>query len=559
MKKVLSLFFCLYSLSLFAQLNPGLVVKVNGKIIPSANAAFGGVLDLDAPLCGKLVLVSSKGGANPTDNTKLEACDEILNAGDLNGNIALVRRGTCNFNVKAKLVQDAGAIAMIMFDNVANTPPANMTGTDATVTIPVCRITLEDGTALATDLKANKNVQACLIAPSATISDVYGNRYFNTTPKSQGDSLYPLVSIVNRGTDTIKNVTFYAEYTSPSGVKTTISSGTDDIAPTSSGFVNLISFDNFFPTEVGTYNVKFYSKNYREDTLRTQTIVSEYTFANDNGQLTGTGTARTPATFATQFKKYSHLSYYYVSKDTKATFATFGIVNAAQMKNRGFRVSIWESSDEKLDAIGSSVSSVDQVAEFPIGDEVFYTMKGTEKSLITVPLTDGSSKGIQLEKDKVYVLAVEYDGSSYADSIVPQYTLGRNFPIRWPGVAIFGTGVMSGDRYFTGGWNTTEDPVGRLHLDNFVGTEQLASLEEDEVSVFPNPTNGLVNLSLKLKSTPKKVDLGIMDFNGKLIEVISINQQDGVIPVNISHYPAGTYFFTVKTDKAFTTEKVIKQ
>lgn len=559
MKKVLSFLFCLYSLSLFAQLNPGLIVKVNGKVIPSANAAFGKALDIDVPLCGKLVLVSSKGGATPTDNTKLEACDSILNAADLNGNIALVRRGTCNFNIKAKFVQDAGAIAMIMIDNVPNTPPANMTGTDATITIPVCRITLEDGTALVTDLKASKPIQACLLAPSAVYNDVYGNRYFNTTPKSQGDSLYPLITITNRGLDTIKNAEFFAEYTAPSGKKTIVSSGKNNIEPTAAGFINLFALDGYYPTELGVHNVKFYSKNWRDDTLRTQTVVSDFTFANDNGSLTGTGTARTPATFATQFKKYSHVSYYYTNKDTKATFATFGIVNAAQMKNRDFKVSIWESSDEKLDAIASTVSSVDVIAEFPIGDEVIYKMQGNEKSLITVPLTDGNSKGIQLEKDKVYVLAVEYDGSAYTDSIVPQYTLGRNFPIRWPGVSIFGTGLMSGDRYFTGGWNTTEDPVGRLHLDNFVGTEQLAALTEDEVSVFPNPTNGLVNLSLKLKATPKKVDLGIMDFNGKLIEVISINQQEGIIPVNISHYPAGTYFFTVKTDKAFTTEKVIKQ
>jgi len=39
----------------------------------------------------------------------------------VNGKIALVDRGVCTFNIKAEVVQAAGAIGMVVVDNVAGT------------------------------------------------------------------------------------------------------------------------------------------------------------------------------------------------------------------------------------------------------------------------------------------------------------------------------------------------------------------------------------------------------------------------------------------------------
>ena len=49
--------------------------------------------------------------------------------------IALIDRGTCGFTIKVKNAQDAGAIAVIVADNIAGSPPAPMGGADATITI----------------------------------------------------------------------------------------------------------------------------------------------------------------------------------------------------------------------------------------------------------------------------------------------------------------------------------------------------------------------------------------------------------------------------------------
>ncbi len=66
-------------------------------------------------------------------------------AGSLAGKIALIDRGVCAFVLKVKNAQDAGAIGVIIADNVTGSPPPGMSGVDPTVVIPSVRISLADG------------------------------------------------------------------------------------------------------------------------------------------------------------------------------------------------------------------------------------------------------------------------------------------------------------------------------------------------------------------------------------------------------------------------------
>lgn len=84
-----------------------------------------------------------------------EACVPPSNS--LTGKIALINRGTCTFIIKVKNAQDAGAIAVIMVNNVADAPIA-MGGTDNTITIPAIMISQADGAIIAAQLANNVNV-----------------------------------------------------------------------------------------------------------------------------------------------------------------------------------------------------------------------------------------------------------------------------------------------------------------------------------------------------------------------------------------------------------------
>jgi hypothetical protein len=70
------------------------------------------------------------------------------NAFAVRGRIALVDRGGCSFVTKAKTLQDAGAQGLVIADNVPGSPPIGLGGTDATIRIPVVRVSQEDGAKL---------------------------------------------------------------------------------------------------------------------------------------------------------------------------------------------------------------------------------------------------------------------------------------------------------------------------------------------------------------------------------------------------------------------------
>jgi Zn-dependent metalloprotease len=117
-------------------------VLAGGEILDAAPAAFGGTLDTTG-VSASIVLVTDGGGASSTD-----ACEAITN--NVSGAIALIDRGTCDFVVKVKNAQNAGAVGAVVANNDAVNPDTLifMGGTDATITIPALGISFNSGTTL---------------------------------------------------------------------------------------------------------------------------------------------------------------------------------------------------------------------------------------------------------------------------------------------------------------------------------------------------------------------------------------------------------------------------
>jgi hypothetical protein len=68
------------------------------------------------------------------------------NTAAVNGKVAIISRGVCGFAVKVKNAQNAGAIGVLLANNIAG--PIAPGGADPTVTIPSAGITQADGDAL---------------------------------------------------------------------------------------------------------------------------------------------------------------------------------------------------------------------------------------------------------------------------------------------------------------------------------------------------------------------------------------------------------------------------
>jgi extracellular elastinolytic metalloproteinase len=93
---------------------------------------------------------------NPANNGTVSSPNQIsihngcvppTNAFDISGKIALIRRGNCNFSNKVKNAQDAGALAVIVYDTVPNNPVRlSMSSTGLLgITIPAVFVTKEIG------------------------------------------------------------------------------------------------------------------------------------------------------------------------------------------------------------------------------------------------------------------------------------------------------------------------------------------------------------------------------------------------------------------------------
>jgi hypothetical protein len=93
------------------------------------------------------------------------ACTPLspVNALAVRGNIALVDRGSCAFAIKARVVQAAGAIGMIVADNVKG-DVTGMSGVDPLVTIPSVRVTYADGAALRAALQGRSRTRSGVVA-----------------------------------------------------------------------------------------------------------------------------------------------------------------------------------------------------------------------------------------------------------------------------------------------------------------------------------------------------------------------------------------------------------
>ncbi len=110
---------------------------------PWAQAAFGPALT-PAGVTGSVVLMQD--GVAPIN----DGCEALVNAAALAGNIAMVDRGICTFVSKAQAAQAAGAIALVIVNNVAGVIVPG--GVDPTITIPVVGISLADGNAIKAQL-----------------------------------------------------------------------------------------------------------------------------------------------------------------------------------------------------------------------------------------------------------------------------------------------------------------------------------------------------------------------------------------------------------------------
>lgn len=97
---------------------------------------------------------------------------------------------------------------------------------------------------------------------------------------------------------------------------------------------------------------------------------------------------------------------------------------------------------------------------------------------------------------------------------------------------------------------TLADPCSTLHINE--------NLSENKISIFPNPTDGLVNVHFENKNNLDKISIKVYDMIGKLIfEKMDVELINNSFSINLENLTSGIYFINIQRNNKSTSKKLI--
>lgn len=494
-------------------------------------------------------------------------CDSNLVETDLTGKIALIRRGVCNFTLKAWNAQQAGAVGVIIVNHTYNADGGGLVnmagGINAALThIPSIFITRDDGDQILAKLDAGEPVTATF-----TVRAFGGPRtaYSYHTPLPAVKPMEDIgVTFLNTdAVNTIPSVTINAEITAPGGSTTTLSQALNSVAPLS---VNNVKFDDAYtPTAIGTYTVKF-TNSLTPDEIEQSFVITDYTFAMDNGDIipNTNGTIEPDsANFVNVYGFQYDMGNVYRTGPTAvmATHMSFMISNPDELYQGDPNADRFDIVLYNADPDGNGMTP------YPAALANYNGLNENGGPLIPVTATEylitPDDQGFEfitvefpspvtLAANKMYLIMVQYNGLEAGTGIPPKYAFGGNDrPAGEVGTMIFT------DSLRTDGWGSNYNGIIRLHLDGFASSTSNV-LDDYKLTLSPNPTSNSINLQLALDNTAVEVEARILDFTGRLVSSRTLNNvQKGRFDFDVSKLPNGTYFMSVSTPEGFRSKKFV--
>jgi hypothetical protein len=156
-------------------LNSATALTIGAKNYFVGLASYGPAASASV-ISGKLVIGSD--AADTAGPSAFDGCSAFTNTAALAGNIAVVDRGSCNFIVKSKNAQAAGAKALLVVDNKRDTclAPAMGDGGDTSVlTIPTISVNALDGDVIKPQLAGSVNGTIQVDSTFRSGADAAGN------------------------------------------------------------------------------------------------------------------------------------------------------------------------------------------------------------------------------------------------------------------------------------------------------------------------------------------------------------------------------------------------
>jgi hypothetical protein len=521
-----------------------------------------------------MIVDDGSSGLNAQGNPiSAEGCNPLIN--NLTGKIAVVFRNTCQFGTKAINAQNAGAVGVIVINNVPGAVIAMGSGNDgANVSIPVVMLDLTDGLSLIAEM-ANGPVVMFL-----------GNKtglFPNDGGISAGAALLPRQAMIpsqlaqngteynfdlgariyNYGNQAQNNMTLTATITNPAGATVynnqvtgiSLASGdSTDVDPTQANNLPNFSLASY---PAGTYTLTYTlglsdGDDYDADNILTSTFtVTDSLF----------GYAQVDAT--TGVPKGGN---YYRPGTNNQTYSACQVIdnaNASRLKANGIWFSAttaaasgvlltgeemalymykWEDVFTDLNDANLAFNTLTEVANgfyyFP-GDLQGETVYGA----FTTP--------VALEDNQRYLACVQtvnlnlYMGHENGTNLTwnEAYYLQPMAP-----------NESDGTWYAAGFGSDLPSSLAIAVSDNDVNVAELNTVAG---KAFPNPANDLVTVAIEGEGTAQ---LTVTDVAGKVAMSASLNLAAGQDNVNIASLTAGLYIFNVTLENGKTAQfNVVKK
>lgn len=555
------------SLSAFSQVvfRVSSPVELAGPYLNSHPTDWGGQvtssLELEA-------IVVNDGSAFPS-----RGCTESpANAYD--GKIAVVRRGDCEFGMKALNAQNAGAYAVLVVNNVAGAgaPGMGAGALGSSVTIPAFSVSLEDGELFISAIEAGETVIFSIYPAAFSLTLPYYPAYYAAVPECLNREMVDSmgITITNSSRSDLENVIVKYQFIDktnnvlihhdstelPSFIdeqtltfEWDLSGSPIDISGLEQGvyaFEYIVYYRDDMLDEPGTYRT---SQEFRvtDGLWSHENVVGNSFRPGDGGDHTDGGLFYVPENIFESELQAMTLSFVSANNLDETSMAGKDVIIF-------FAKIIADSFDFSKDLYDESQFELLGYSEFLFSDEAQRFQR------IEVPLLDinTDNQGINLDPDSEYIATVSYNGASN------QLFHGYSLDLTYPGTDPFTTSLVYGS--FTGSqrWvsyiNSDRRIVNSIRLgleyeSCISGTEEV--IPEAQLQIFPNPSAEYINMTFDFDQA---TDLSVIltDMQGKVVRWQSYKSvMKDNLQFDVNQVSSGNYLLHFTTKNGQRAEKVI--
>jgi hypothetical protein len=301
-------------------------------------------------------------------------------------------------------------------------------------------------------------------------------------------------------------------------------------------------------------------------------IITDTVFAKEMGATTPVQPAAGNWEGEGEPHSWAFGNYFYIvngSPDYFASSATFGMdAQVGEIVGRLITVYLYRWDEDSNE---DGVMDPDERTRVAFN---IYEITGDEMltDLITLPLLNfpsGDPGPVELDSDQAYVLMLEYATNDEVDFTMAgagvdygatSFLSEMGAMESWRYAYMLGiNGDLESEPYSSAGFSGGITPVVRLNIAGIVSVEETLDAS-NLIEIAPNPADNKINLNIELTETQERVNIRILDVNGRLIlDQPYENMKYESLEFDVSNYTSGTDFLHFITENGVRTERFIVQ